>query len=60
MLNLVTAIQEESQALTSSLDEIARQGALRMLQEALQHEVADYVTRHKEARDSDGRASLTP
>ncbi len=56
MLNLVIANQEESQALTSSLDEIARQGALRMLEETLQQEVTDYVTRHKEARDSDGRA----
>jgi len=56
MLNLVTANQEESQALSSSLDEIARQGALRMLQEALQQEVADYVDRHKQARDNEGRA----
>ncbi|MGH8632751.1 MAG: IS256 family transposase [Burkholderiales bacterium] len=33
------------------LDEIARDGARRMIEVALQAEVEDYVTRHKEARD---------
>ncbi len=56
MLNLVTANSEENQQFIVSLDELARQGALRMLQEALQVEVAGYVERHKESRDIDGRA----
>lgn len=56
MLNLVTSDSEENQEFIVSLDELARQGALRMLQEALQVEVAGYVERHKESRDIDGRA----
>jgi len=58
MLNLVTSNTEEIQALTVSLDEIARQGALKMLQGALQQEVAEYVERHKGERDPDGRAMV--
>ena len=56
MLNLVTANQEESQALTSLLDDIARNGARKMLLEALEQEVAEYTTRHKQERDEGGRA----
>lgn len=56
MLNLVTSSPEEIQALTLNLDNIVRQGALKMLGEALQHEVAEYIERHREARDADGRA----
>ncbi len=39
----------------SGLDEIAREGARRMLKQALEAEVADYLTRHQE-RDERGRA----
>jgi len=39
-----------------TLDELAREGARRMLLEALQAEVAAYVDRHDEARDEDGQA----
>lgn len=56
MLNLITSDLAESQEFTLSLDEIARQGAQRMLLEALQLEVAEYVSRHKDQRDSDGHA----
>jgi putative transposase len=38
------------------LDQIAREGARRMLMEALQAEVDDYVERHQGERDEDGRA----
>jgi len=41
MLSIVTSDQKISQDLTLSLDEIARQGAKRMLMKALQHEVAE-------------------
>jgi putative transposase len=37
------------------LDELAREGARRMLMSALEEEVAAYVERHAEARDADGR-----
>jgi len=42
---------------TSSLDEIAREGARRMLAQALEAEVADYITRNQE-RDEGGRAEV--
>jgi transposase-like protein len=41
----------------SDLDEIAREGARRMLAEALEAEVADYIERHQE-RDGNGRAQV--
>jgi putative transposase len=37
------------------LDELAREGARRMLMSALEEEVAAYVERHAEARDADDR-----
>ena len=39
-----------------SLDELAREGARRMLVEALEAEVAEYLERHREARDEGGYA----
>jgi transposase-like protein len=42
---------------SSDLDEIAREGARRMLAQALEAEVADYIARHQE-RDEDGRAKV--
>jgi len=56
MLNLVTSNSEEIQELTTNLDNIVRQGALKMLNEALQHEVAEYIERHKQERDAGGKA----
>jgi transposase-like protein len=41
----------------SDLDEIAREGARRMLAQALEAEVADYIARHQE-RDEHGRAQV--
>ncbi len=41
----------------SGLDEIAREGARRMLAQALEAEVADYMERHQE-RDEHGRAQV--
>ena len=38
-----------------TLDAVAREGARRMLEAALQAEVARYVEAHEEARDADGR-----
>jgi hypothetical protein len=38
------------------LDEIARMGARRMLMAALETEAADYVERHRDQRDAEGRA----
>jgi transposase-like protein len=49
----VTRIQRKGFA--SDLDEIAREGARRMLAQALEAEVADYIARNQE-RDADGRA----
>lgn len=42
--------------LSSTLDELARQGALRMLNAALEAEVAAYLARHAAARDENGHA----
>jgi putative transposase len=42
----------------TSLDELAREGAQRMLAAALAAEVAEYVDRHREARGEDGRAMV--
>ncbi|MBM4109718.1 MAG: IS256 family transposase [Phycisphaerae bacterium] len=42
-----------------SLDELAREGARRMLQAALEVEVADYIARHAAARDARGWAKVT-
>ena len=38
-----------------TLDAVAREGARRMLEAALQAEVARYDEAHEEARDTDGR-----
>jgi len=51
----------ENQATTEALkdlrtlDEIAREGARRMLMMALETEIATYVARHQDERDDDGR-----
>jgi transposase-like protein len=41
-----------------SLDELAREGARRLLVAALEAEVADYLARHEEARDERGHAEV--
>ena len=56
MLNLVTAIPSiRPEDVRLSLDEIAREGARRMLIEALQAEVSDYIDQHKDLRDEAGK-----
>ena len=57
MLKVVerTPAGEESGELLP-LDEIARVGARRMLMAALATEAADYVERHRDERDDEGRA----
>ena len=55
MLNLVTvnpSVRPEEVRL--SLDEIAREGARRMLIEALNAEVGEYITKHQDLRDEAG------
>jgi transposase-like protein len=51
----VTRLQPKEYA--SDLDEIAREGARRMLAAALEAEAADYIARHQE-RDEHGRAQI--
>lgn len=59
MLKVVTSAGQESQEIRSSLDEIAKEGARRLLIEALHIEVADYVERAARERDELGRALVT-
>lgn len=60
MLKLITAKTEatadKAPVVTATLDELARLGAQRMIATALQLEVAEYVTRFREARDGTGHA----
>lgn len=46
----------QAEGVTPTLDELAREGARRMLQAALEAEVADYLERHRGERDEAGRA----
>ena len=54
MLKVVSPRPESHQEIPSHLDEIARIGARRMLLEALEAEVADYIHRHRAERDEAG------
>lgn len=57
MLKVVeNTIPTEAESETMSLDELAREGARRMLMQALEAEVASYIEEHSGARDDDGRA----
>ncbi len=59
MLRVVTKEDLLSkEKITLTLDEIARQGAQRMLAEALQLEVSEYVEKHKEETDKHGRRKV--
>ena len=51
----VTRLQPKD--FSSDLDEVAREGARRMLAQALEAEVAAYMDRHQE-RDENGRAKV--
>jgi putative transposase len=50
---------EAAASAAPSLDELAREGARRMLQAALEVEVAEYVGRFRDARDERGWAQVT-
>ncbi len=56
MLNRVISSPSDRQDCARTLDEIAREGAKRMLEAALQTEVAEYLTRHAALRDDRGHA----
>lgn len=56
MFRVVEKPAEEHQESRTELDELLRQGALRMLEQALEAEVRDYLARHHEARDEVGHA----
>lgn len=58
MLRILENDSERNREVSQSLDEIALAGARRMLQEALEGEVADYVDRHRELRDEQGHAQV--
>jgi putative transposase len=58
MLRVVEKPSEENEELRVTLDEVLQRGALKMLQEALEAEVEEYVTRHRQARDARGRAQV--
>ncbi len=57
MLKLHTeAPEEQAGEMCLSLDELAREGARRMLAAALEAEVAEYLERHRGERDEQGQA----
>jgi hypothetical protein len=56
MLRIVEERDETKGEVRSPLDELAREGARRMLIEALEVEVEAYVERHRQERDDAGRA----
>ena len=58
MLEICTPSSEENQSITPSLDQIAREGARRMLAHALQAEVDQYIKQHIEERDENGKAMV--
>lgn len=58
MLRVVEKPTKENEELRTTLDELLRHGALKMLHEALEAEVEEYVQRHREARDARGRAHV--
>ena len=56
MLRIVEAKDDAKGEVRSALDELAREGARRMLAEALEVEVDAYIERHRQERDDSGRA----
>jgi hypothetical protein len=56
MLRVVEERDEAKGEVRSVLDELALEGARRMLAHALDVEVETYLERHKQERDDDGRA----
>jgi putative transposase len=58
MLRVVEKPTKENEELRTTLDELLQRGALKMLHEALEAEVDQYVGRHREMRDKRGRAQV--
>src|SRR5467141_3132725 len=60
MLKVITtksdAAADEAPTISATLDDLAHDGARRMIAAALQLEAAEYVTRFREARDECGHA----
>jgi putative transposase len=56
MLRIVEQRDDAKGEVRSALDELAREGARRMLAEALDVEVEAYIARHRQERDDNGRA----
>lgn len=56
MLRIVEQRDDVKGEVRSALDELAREGARRMLAEALDVEVEAYIERHRRERDDQGRA----
>ena len=56
MLRVVEERGEAKGEVRSALDELALEGARRMLAEALEVEVEAYLERHRKQRDGDGDA----
>ncbi len=52
--NVIDLQQQASQDARSVLDEIVREGARRMLQAAIEEEVAVYIDAHQDLRDEHG------
>lgn len=58
MLRVVEKPSKENEELRETLDAVLQRGALKMLQEVLEAEVEDYLTRHRAVRDARGRAQV--
>lgn len=58
MLRVIEKPSQENQELRETLDEVLQRGALKMLQEMLEAEVEDYISRHRAARDERGHAQV--
>jgi transposase-like protein len=58
MLRVIEKPSQENKELRETLDEVLQRGALTMLQQVLEAEVEDYITRHRTNRDERGRAQV--
>ncbi len=58
MLRVVEKPTKENEELQTTLDEVLRRGALKMLHDALEAEVEAYIERHRSVRDDAGRAQV--
>lgn len=58
MLRVVEKPTKANEELRTTLDDLLQRGALKMLHEALEAEVEEYLGRYREARDDHGRAQV--